>query len=328
MRYPHALLARLADGQLHSGAAIAASLGVSRAAISKQVAVLGRLGVAVSAVRGRGYRLAAPLTLLDAASIEAVLAPPIRARLRTLRVLTVAGSTNSELLAGPPPPADRIDVLIAESQTGGRGRRGRAWLAPFGSSLLMSLGVVYPEGRSDLSGVTLAVGVALARALDRAGVRGLSLKWPNDVEFAGEKLAGVLCELKVEAGGAAQVVVGVGLNVSLGEPALAALSALGRRAADLTRIVASPPPRALLAALLIEEIVAALSEFGRSGLASFLAQWRSLDALAGREVTVEVAGTTRNGVARGLAPDGALLVDYAGTLERVDAGEVTLRLAS
>lgn len=328
MRYPQALLGLLCDGQLHSGTELSVALKVTRAAISKQARALGDLGLEVTAVRGRGYRLGAPLQLLDPAKIRAALSADERARLRELEVVPITVSTNSTLLerAAPPPPL--CDVLFAEYQTGGRGRRGRAWVAPFASAVLVSLSLSYPESRSDLSGVTLSVGVALLRALKRAGLASLSLKWPNDVEAGGAKLAGVLCELKLEASGPAHVVIGVGLNVALPDTSIEAIALGGRRVTDICRLMPDPPSRSELAALLIEEIMRALFEFGRTGLASFIGEWRGADALFERAVSVECGGSVRTGIARGLSGDGALLVDYEGRIERVDAGDVTLRAVS
>ena len=328
MRYPQALVVRLGDGAEHSGQALADEFGLSRAAIQKQVQGLAELGLAVHAVRGHGYRLEQPLVPLSVAAIEAELDTPVRARLQRLQVDGITESTNSTLLAREPPPAGLADVLLAEYQSGGRGRRGRRWVAPFGSGILASVAWTYPESRSDLSAVTLAVGVALVRALGSLGVTGTRLKWPNDVEVGGAKLAGVLCELKVEAGGPAHVVVGVGLNVALPEASVAELGAQGRLVTDVMRVAPAltPAVRPRLAACLIAELVRALDEFGRHGFAAFIAEWRLADALQGVPVRVEAGGAVREGIARGISADGALKVEVDGVLERVDAGEVSVRV--
>ena len=202
-------------------------------------------------------------------------------------------------------------------------------MAPFGASLLLSVACRYPDARADLSAVTLAVGVALLRALRAFGLADLELKWPNDVLHQGAKLAGVLCELKIEAGGPAHVVVGIGLNVQLPQATIAALALEQRRVTDVTRVnrALSGAVRVPLAARLLGELVDALDEFGRTGLSSFIDEWTAADALHFKAVSVETGGAQRLGVACGLSADGALLIDVDGRIERVEAGEVSVRVA-
>lgn len=328
MRHPAALLRLLRDGREHSGVRLAAELGVSRAAVQKQMQVLGTLGLAVEAVRGHGYRLPdAPLEPLSAPAIEAKLSPGVREALHRLEVVAITESTNSTLLERAPPPAGTLDVLFAEYQTGGRGRRGRAWVAPFGSGLLLSAALSYPDSRTDLSAITLAVGVALLRALAAVGVAHGALKWPNDIEVDGAKLAGILCELKVEAGGPAHIVIGVGINVALPAATIAGLAAAGRRVTDLRTVRGGLDDelRARLAARVLEELALATATFRDRGFAAFHADWSAADALRDREVLVDAAGTVRAGIARGVALDGALLVERDGVLGRVESGEVSVR---
>ena len=161
------------------------------------------------------------------------------------------------------------------------------------------------------------------------GLADLELKWPNDVLHQGAKLAGVLCELKIEAGGPAHVVVGIGLNVQLPQATIAALALEQRRVTDVTRVnrALSGAVRVPLAARLLGELVDALDEFGRTGLSSFIDEWTAADALHFKAVSVETGGAQRLGVACGLSADGALLIDVDGRIERVEAGEVSVRVA-
>lgn len=325
-----AVLTRLGDGAIHTGRDLATALGQSPSAAARELRTLKAWGVPVRAVRGRGYCLSAPVHRLEAAHIRAALTGAASAQLRSLAVEPVVGSTNTELLARGVPPPGRADVLLAEFQTGGRGRRGRAWLAPFGCCLLMSIGVGGLPLRADLGGLTLAVGVALVRALGGLGVACVALKWPNDLEVDGAKLAGVLTELRADAGQGAHVVIGIGLNVQLPEHTRREVAAAGRAVIDLAQLNATLDlaARPRIAAAIITEVLAAAAEFGRDGLGAFHAEWKRHDSLAGRAIVVEAAGGTRPGVARGIAPDGALLVDFGAGPERVEAGDVSLRLAS
>jgi len=176
--------------------------------------------------------------------------------------------------------------------------------------------------------VTLAVGVATLRALAQLGLADLALKWPNDVLHAGRKLGGILCELRLEAAGPAYVVIGVGLNVRLPEAARRAIRADGGlTATDLASALdaAEFPSRVRLAAALIDQLVAMALAFEANGFAPFLSEWRRADALRDRPVRVLAHDSARDGIARGIDTDGLLRVEVDGRLERLAAGEVTLR---
>ncbi|MDX1654152.1 MAG: biotin--[acetyl-CoA-carboxylase] ligase, partial [Candidatus Competibacteraceae bacterium] len=215
------LLEVLGDGRFHSGEELARALGVSRAAVWKHLNSLGRRGLEVHAVRGRGYRLPNPLELLDPEGIRAQLSPSVQGRLAQLEVFDQIDSTNSYLLTRAKAGAPGGSVCLAERQSAGRGRRGRQWISPFAANLYLSVLWRYPDGPALLSGLSLAVGVAMARALEGVGVVGVGLKWPNDLLWRDQKLGGILLEFGGESSGPCQVVTGVGLNVTMPkEPAL------------------------------------------------------------------------------------------------------------
>ncbi len=322
------VLRQLADGGEHSGESLAAVLQVSRAAVWKHVQQLGQWGIEVEAVAGRGYRLRAPLDLLDPEAVLAALPSLARERLRSLSVLEETGSTNEVLAGVQDMPPGRFDACLAEYQTSGRGRRGKTWIAPFGSGVCLSVGWCFAEAPPQLSALTLAAGVGVRRALAQCGVTGLALKWPNDLLHDGRKLGGILCELRAEAAGPAYTVIGVGLNVALPPAAQEAIVAQGLQPASLADLVDDLPPRSHLAGVLIGQLALALEEFGREGFAPFYEEWQAADALRSRAVRVERAGRCMEGVARGIDADGALLFDTDGGLERVVSGEVTVRPAA
>jgi BirA family biotin operon repressor/biotin-[acetyl-CoA-carboxylase] ligase len=321
-----ALIARLADGQVHSGPALVRELGASREQLKRAVQRLRALGVEIGALPRRGYRLPAPVELLDAARIVEALGREHRASIRRLEVLFEVDSTNSRLLAAPPPPAKLADVCLCEIQSAGRGRRGRLWVSPFGGSIAMSLGWTFQEGGRVKPALSLAVGVAIARALDRVGARGVRLKWPNDVWLADRKIGGVLVELKTEAGGPAQAVLGIGLNLRLSPEARRSIEAGGVRVAALSDACPAPVSRNGLVAALLEELLSMLGGFEAEGFAPFRAEWLALDALGGRAARVLGADGGTAGIARGVDGDGALLLEGGGRLHRFVSGEVSLRL--
>lgn len=318
------LLRLLADGALHSGEELAAALSISRAAVWKRLRRLAEWGLAIEARPGTGYRLAAPLDLLDASGIRALLPPGAADRMRNLELHEELASTSDRLLAAAEPPFGGFDACVAEFQTAGRGRRGRRWTAPFGSGLCLSVGWCYRESPATPGALSLAAGVAVLRALRQLGFDRLALKWPNDIVQDDRKLGGILIDLRGEAAGPAQVVVGVGINLRLPQAACAALRAEGVDATDLAAL-GEPPPRNAVAAALIGELVFALEEFGARGMAAFADEWRAADALAGRTVRVLQAGQAQDGVARGVDPDGALVLDVGGARRRVVSGEVSVR---
>lgn len=314
------ILQLLADGKFHSGSALGTALGVSRSAVWKQVRQLQALGLEVQAVRGRGYRLAQALDLLDAEAIRAQLPDTTRARLQRLDVLLDLDSTNRFVRAAGPVAGH---ACLAERQTAGRGRRGRTWVSPLGANIYLSLAWRFWGSASALGGLSLAAGVAAARALLRIGVDDVGLKWPNDLWRRQRKLGGVLLELSGEAAGPCDVVVGVGINVAMPS---AAGAMVDQPWIDLRSILDPVPERNRMAALLLDELVVALVAYEQQGLVPFLADWRRLDVAAGREVRLHLPREEVAGTALGVDDSGALLVRTGGTTARYACGEISMRL--
>ncbi|HUX73605.1 MAG TPA: biotin--[acetyl-CoA-carboxylase] ligase [Steroidobacteraceae bacterium] len=322
-----ALIARLADGRLHSGVQLAAELGISRAAVWKGVERLRAGGIEIQALARRGYRLPAAVELLDATRIAAELGAPRRQELRTLEVLFAADSTNTHLISREPPPYGRADVCLCELQRAGRGRRGRHWIAPFGAGLAISVGWTFRDAIRGLPALSLAVGVAVSRALLGIGARGIGLKWPNDICFDDRKIGGVLIDLRAEADGPAFVVIGIGINMSLSAEQRAALAAAGAQAAALDEACAAAPSRNRAAGAILDELLRMLTEFGRDGFAPFRGSWTALDVLRGRRAEVVVGSRRIVGTAQGIDRDGALQLDVGGSMQRFVSADVSLRAA-
>ena len=318
------LLRLLADGARHSGEELAAALSISRAAVWKRLQQLEEWGIACEATPGSGYRLESALDLLDTGAIQGRLPSAARERLRNLEVHAELESTNDRLLAANDLPAVRFDACLAEFQSAGRGRRGRRWVAPFASGLCLSVNWNYRDAPATLSALSLAVGVAARRALKRLGFPGLSLKWPNDIVHAGDKLGGILIDLRGEAAGPAYFVVGIGINVRLPTSVRDGLRAEGVEATDLASL-GEVPSRNEVAAVMIAELTAALVEFGGRGLAAFTDEWQEADALIGRPVRVLQGGQHLDGLARGVDGDGALMLETDGVRRRILSGDVSVR---
>jgi BirA family biotin operon repressor/biotin-[acetyl-CoA-carboxylase] ligase len=320
------LLVLLADGDVHSGERLAADLGVSRAAVWKGIEKLRKEGIEIQALPRRGYRLPWPVDLLDGGCIRAGVRRHLSAHLRGLEIRFAVDSTNTHLLAAPPPPFATADVCIAEIQSAGRGRRGRRWVAPFGSGIACSLAWIFPETARNLPALSLAVGVAVARALARVGGVGIALKWPNDIVYRDRKIGGVLIELRAEAGGPAFVVIGIGINVTLPAAARRKIEAAGTRPAALADACAQAPSRNLTVGVLLDELLSMLLSFEREGFAPYRDAWSNLDALRDRPALVLLGRDAIAGIARGVDDEGALLLEIAGRNRKFVSGEVSLRL--
>jgi BirA family transcriptional regulator, biotin operon repressor / biotin---[acetyl-CoA-carboxylase] ligase len=326
MTAERALLERLIAGPV-SGDALARENGETRAAVWKRIEALREAGVEIEARAGRGYALARPLDLLDAGTIRAALPGAARARLAALEVAWSIDSTNSELLRRQPSP-EGVAVLLAERQTGGRGRRGRNWASPLAANLYLSLARSFEGGLARLGGLGLVAGVAAAEALQMIGIDGVRLKWPNDLVVSDgdglRKLGGLLIEGSGEHAGPVRAVVGLGINVRM-PPAQA--QAIEQPWIDLATLAgAGVPARNRIATALLAALLPALEQFDEDGLAAFLPRYSALDALAGREVTIHGGDADRTGTALGLASDGALRVRLAdGETRGFHAGEVSVR---
>jgi BirA family biotin operon repressor/biotin-[acetyl-CoA-carboxylase] ligase len=323
------LLARLADGRLHSGEELAGELDVTRTTVWNLVGELREKGVDVESVDRRGYRLPAAVELLDAAAMRAAAAAGGWTLPAALVVAFEVDSTNTELFAPASSVPAEPRVLFAELQRAGRGRRGRSWHAPFGSGLTFSIGWPFVDTPPDFPALTLALGVAVARGLRAAGARGVGLKWPNDIVTADGKLGGLLTEARQESGASAYSVAGLGLNLSLPQGAARlVVESGGVMPADLQSCMDMLPSRNALAARLVHSLVDAFEQFGRSGFAAFIDDWRELDRLRGCQVRIEQARGVREGTVRGIDPDGALLLESAtGAVERIVSGDVRVRIS-
>lgn len=316
-----ALLAALADGRPHSGASLAERLGVGRAAIWNRVKRLQELGVDIYAVRGKGYQLARGFEFLDEHAIRHALSPAAAARIRAITVSAVTDSTNQRLLDRIPNPGVHGHAWLAEYQTAGRGRRGDRWLAPPGSAVCLSLGWRFDAPPKDLSALSLVVGIAIADGLTRVGARGIGLKWPNDLLVRRQKLGGILIEMRSELGGPCSVVIGVGVNVALGDDVRARID---QPSTSLTDCCASVPARNLIAAALLSALVERLQAFSAGGFAPQAAAWRELDALAGHEVELTLPDRLVRGIARGVDAHGMLQIEHNGRLETFLSGHLRL----
>jgi BirA family transcriptional regulator, biotin operon repressor / biotin---[acetyl-CoA-carboxylase] ligase len=252
-----------------------------------------------------------------------------------IETLAECGSTNTDLMAAARAGAPHGKVLRALRQTAGRGRRGNAWHAPEGGSLTFSLLWRFPLAAQQLGGLSLAIGLAVAEALDTLGGNtaqmAVRLKWPNDVVIAAAnaagyaKLCGILVEIQPDGAGTAAV-IGIGLNIDLGT----FLPEIAYGATDLRRLAGSGRPITADVAFhaLLDTLGPTLARFGDQGFAPFRAKWEARHLFAGRAVELRDNHTLlKAGIALGVDISGALLIQVDDQVEAVHAGEVSLRLA-
>jgi len=319
-----ALIELLADGRCHSETALAERLGISRAAIWKHIRSLESLGLTVSALPGRGYRLLSSVELLSEALIRKPLTPAATGLLAHLEIHDHLDSTNSHLMRCAQDGAETGTVCLAEFQWAGRGRIGREWISPFGANLYLSVLWRF-EDPAQISGLSLAIGVAAVRALKSLGLPGISLKWPNDLLWEGAKLGGILLEVAGEAHGQYAVIIGLGMNRHI--PEMAA-TAIDQPWTDLGRIAGGPPlPRNSLVAALLNELLPLLSDYSGQGLAPFLPEWRAAHAYKESEATLHVGDAQIDGQIVDVTEEGFLMFrDGEGRLRQFASGDVRLRV--
>jgi BirA family biotin operon repressor/biotin-[acetyl-CoA-carboxylase] ligase len=319
-----ALLQRLIAGPA-TGDALAHDSGQTRAAVWKRIEALREAGVAIDAQPGRGYALAQPLELLAEDAIAARLPAAVRDAIAALEVAWSLDSTNSALLRRPMPAAG-AEVLLAERQTGGRGRLGRTWASPLAANLYLSVLRGFDGGLARLGGLSLVAGIATAEALRELGIDGVRLKWPNDLvvvrDDALRKFGGLLIEGGGEHAGPVRAVIGLGLNVRM--PAQAG-ARIDQPWIDLATLHPDAPGRNAIAAAVLAHLLPALDAFDRDGLAPFLPRYAAFDALADRDVVVHVGDAAQPGRALGLAADGGLRMRVADGERVFHAGEVSVR---
>ena len=318
------LLRLLADGEFHSGEMLSEQLGVSRTSVSNALRGMDGYGLTLYSVRGRGYCLSNPLQWLDAACIGNHLGA--HGRHFQIEILDSASSSNTLLLQRAAQGAPSGSVLAVEWQSSGRGRMGRAWHSSLGNALTFSLLWRFERGLSSLSGLSLAAGVALMRALHTLGIDGAQLKWPNDVLGAQGKLAGILIEAQGDMLGPSTVVIGIGLNLSLPHPMLRQIEQPVTTLSDMTTAV---PERNLLLAVLLRKLHDVLCEFAAHGFTALRAEWESYHGAQGCPVQLLLPDGCRiAGMVRGVATDGSLNLETAQGMRSFNVGEISLRSGS
>jgi BirA family biotin operon repressor/biotin-[acetyl-CoA-carboxylase] ligase len=320
-----ALLVLLAGGEYISGAEIGRQLGISRAAVWKQVTRLRDQGVEIEACHHRGYRIVDGLSLLAHAAIKSHLCARASDLLSELDVVTAVSSTNDLAMERVKRGSANGYVCVAESQSAGKGRRGRTWISPFASNIYLSTVWRFEGGAASVEGLSLAVGVAIVRALEGLGFGGMGLKWPNDILWEQRKLGGVLLEIVGDPAGLCDVIVGVGVNVNMPGTVI---SQIDQPWVDLRHIEQQQVDRNSVVGALLNGLLPLLASFECDGFSCYQSRWQALDAYRDRAVALSAGQQCITGIARGVTAGGALLIDTPDGRLSFSGGEISLRAMS
>ncbi|WP_394132552.1 bifunctional biotin--[acetyl-CoA-carboxylase] ligase/biotin operon repressor BirA [Shewanella maritima] len=306
------ILAQLSHDKFVSGEAIAQQLQLSRMAVNQHIDAMGEYGIDIFSVKGKGYQLAAPISLIE----ESLLLKAIDKRCFYFNEID---STNefmlnhaSELSAG--------DICISEYQSKGRGRRGRTWQSPYGHHLYASMFWRTHLQPQALMGLSLVVGCSLVSALQGLKVEGLGLKWPNDVYLDGRKLAGILIELGQPSDSQTQIVVGFGINMNMPleqgnliDQPWSDLS--GRSGIDKTDLMAN----------IHQQLQDDFATFEAKGLTPFIERWNNADLFIGKPVTLSMAPNEVSGICQGIDEQGGIVISTEAGNKAYIGGEISLR---
>ncbi len=313
------ILHLLADGQFHSGEALAQQFKVTRATVWNAIKHAETLGITIFSVRGRGYKLPQAIEFLDKNAVLSAIGE--QQEWFNVIILDEVASTNTYLMQQK--NMAHATCVAAHIQTKGRGRRGRTWVSQLGASLTFSLVWRFQCGAAALSGLSLAVGVALMRTLHSFDINQAQLKWPNDILINGKKLAGILIELQGDLDGPSTAVIGVGINLNLPK---ALIEAIDQPTTDLNSVSDNPINQNLLLGTLLKHLAEVLSQFEQLGFVGLRDEWVSYHAYHQQPVRMLLPnGTEVLGVVKNVADDGILLVETALGLQRFSAGEISLR---
>jgi BirA family biotin operon repressor/biotin-[acetyl-CoA-carboxylase] ligase len=353
-----ALLRLLNTEAPSAGPALASQLEVPKGRVPALIQELEAAGIDITRIPGRGYRLTEPYPRLDLAvwrdacvALGATLPAEGKKKPRQQSVLHPSVAVTAEETRTPQPLSlewvDHIDstsselmrriprhdvhglALTTEWQSNGRGRRGRPWLGLPGNSLMFSLGWRFEQGAGFLAGLSLAMSVAVAQALEKEGFAGIELKWPNDLVYRYHKLGGILVELNGDALGPSQAVVGVGLNITLPKTARGDIP---QAVSDLASLKKTLPSRETLLARILLEMASALADYAQRGFVAFAPEWQRRHAYQNRPVKLLLPdGQTVRGTVVGVDASGALVLAEGSDVGkdsrrgRYTAGEISLR---
>lgn len=300
-------------------------MGVSRTAVWKQLQTLEGMGLQLESVKGKGYKIPDNFELLDANQISTDLSAVCRQHLNGLHIYQTIDSTNkaaNQLIEAQSNSASGA-VVLSEYQTMGRGRRGKSWVSPFAANLYLSMVWDFDQGAAALQGLSLAIGVAVSRALKQLNIEGVRLKWPNDIYIENQKLGGILLEMVGDPAGQCTVIIGIGINHAMPEQSG---SSIDQQWTDITTVSSERISRNKLAAYIINHCFDVLSDYQQCGFAHYQDEWQAIDAFYNMPAVVSTVNQSTTGIPVGVDEYGALKLKLPnGEIESFIGGELSLR---
>ena len=316
---PVELIKLLSDGDYHSGEIVGQALGVSRAAVWKKLKSLESFGIDVESVKGKGYRLIQPVTLFSAEGLDAI---SERYDLPSVMLSNVIDSTNTQLMSYIQGGGScHKQILLAEQQTSGRGRRGKHWVSPYASNLYFSMGWNFEQGATSLDGLSLVVGLALQKSIQTFSSISAKVKWPNDLLVDGGKLAGILLEITGDPTGLCHVVIGVGVNLNMGD----SKGEIDQPWRSLSKLTGSIINKTEFVDCFVRQLLEYLQLFSKSGFSAFTEHWAHADALVGHNLMLTQGQNVVFGECCGVNEKGELLLKTSLGVESYNGGEVSVR---
>jgi len=314
-------LLRQRAGEYLSGEEIAKQLDVSRTAVWKHIQELKQEGYAIEAHSRRGYFLRQAPDLLLPDEIRTALKTKILGQ--EIYYFADIDSTNNEAKKRAAAGCPEGTIVVAEAQNSGRGRLARGWFSPSGAGIWLSLVLRPPFSPQEAPKCTLLAAVALAKAIKTVTQVNCGIKWPNDILYNGKKLVGILTEMSAEMDAINYVVIGMGINVNVGPeefpPELAEI------ATSLSILVGQPVSRLTLLAEVMKQLEEAYHVILKDGFAPILEEWRGHSITLGQAVNVVGVNRQFSGIAVDIDADGALLVKTGNGIQKVVAGDVSIR---
>lgn len=316
-----AVLDLLSDGKCHSGNSLGEQLGISRTAVWKQISQLSQVGLAIQRMAHQGYQLNQPLILLDQEKINCILDERGFQNHPEITLFASVDSTNRYLRDLP--SSSQIRLCAAETQTQGRGRFGRDWQSPFAENICFSQRLQMNCCLSRLSSLSLVIGLAIIRSLERLSViENIGIKWPNDILWKDKKLCGILIEVLAESNGNTEVIIGIGMNVNtdtlntpLENSAWCSLYEITGTCFDRNKVIAE----------LFIQTQNYVDRFLNEGFEPFLVEWKSKDYLAGKMITISQPMANFRGLALGVNDLGQLCIeDNEGRKHYLSSGDTSV----
>ena len=305
----------LNDGEYHDGNTLSKQLKITRAAVWKLIKKLKQYDVLIEAIKGKGYILREPFTLLDADQIQQKLKNE-KIQIHIFESLT---STNDYLKTLK--RKQDIIICLAEQQTKGRGRFNRHWHSPFGKNIYLSCLYPFQKDLSELAGLSLVTSLAVLETLKTYAVPSIFVKWPNDVLVQNKKCSGNLIEVQAETNGVSDAIIGIGMNVNR----MADEASISQEWTSIQKATGKYIDRNECVVRLIQSLMTYLKRMEQHGFSSFVEEWVRQDLLTNKIITLQNLDQSIQGKVKGVNVQGYLLLQLHDGSERIfSSGEASI----